>query len=214
MNSRRIALASLTLCITLTCLPMQVYTQQEGKPTYQSLLERVKKGDRTVDFTALRLAYSDDPPKNSGTDSETSTKMFAALRSKDYTKAVAYAEEIMKANYVDINAHLVAAMSFHEKKEPEKENLHRYVADGLIQSILRSGDGKSQATAFTVIDTSEEYVILRVYGLMPGSQGLESANGHHYDRLDAVNPKTHEKVTLYFNVDRPIGELEKIFKKQ
>ena len=30
--------------------------------------------------------------------------------------------------------------------------------------------------------TDEEYVILRDMGLMPDSQSLQEANGHHYDR--------------------------------
>jgi hypothetical protein len=48
---------------------------------------------------------------------------------------------------------------------------------------------------------------------MPGSQSLLNQNGHYYDRLDAVNPKTNEKVSLYFNIDRPYGALLKIFKQ-
>jgi hypothetical protein len=195
------------------CLPSRILSQQESKPTYESLLERVKKGDPAADFTALRLAYADNPPKDSeGTDSDTNKAMFSALRSKKYDEAVEYARKIVKGNFVDINAHYVLAVAYREKNDLEKEKFHRYVAEGLIKSILNSGDGKSQETAFVVISTAEEYVILRVLGLTPGSQSLQSANGHHYDRLDAVDPKTKQKVTLYFNIDRPYGALEKMFK--
>ena len=48
---------------------------------------------------------------------------------------------------------------------------------------------------------------------MPGTQSLLSIGGHYYDKLDATNPKTNEKVTLYFNIDRPYGSLMKIFKQ-
>lgn len=30
---------------------------------------------------------------------------------------------------------------------------------------------------------------------------------------EAVDPKTQRKVSLYFNIDRPYGALEKLFKK-
>ena len=203
---------SLGLIIALS--PATSYSMQESKSSYESLLERVKKGDPAADFTALRLAYADNPPKDAGgTDPDASQSMFSAMREKKYGKAIEYAEKILKGKFVDINAHLVASVAYKEKGDPEKEKFHRYVADGLIKSILGSGDGKSQETAFTVISTEEEYVILRVYGLMPGSQSLMSANGHHYDRLDAVNMKTNEKVTLYFNIDRPYRVLENMFKK-
>jgi hypothetical protein len=214
MSKRKYAFMLLGLGMILTFSPVASYSAQEAGASYDSLLERVKKGDPAADFTALRLAYADNPPKDAGgADPDVSKSMFSAMREKKYGKAIEYAEKIMKGNYVDINAHLIAFAAYKEKGDAEKEKFHRYVAEGLIKSILNSGDGKSQETAFTVISTGEEYVILRVFGLMPGSQSLLNANGHHYDRLDAVNPKTNEKVTLYFNIDRPYGELEKIFKK-
>jgi hypothetical protein len=213
MLKRNRAFVLLGLGLILTLSPAASYSAQEAAARYESLLERVRKGDPAADFTALRLAYADNPPKDAGgTDPEVSRSMFSAMRDKKYGKAIEYAEKIMKGNYVDIDAHLVASAAYKEQGDAEKEKYHGYVAEGLIKSILSSGDGKSQETAFTVISTEEEYVILRVYGLMPGSQSLLDAKGHHYDRLDAINPKTHEKVTLYFNIDRPYGALEKIFK--
>jgi hypothetical protein len=207
-----IMLLSLGLIMVFSQTPS--YSRQESKPSYESLLELVKKGDPAADFKALRLAYADNPPKDAGgTDPDASRSMLSAMREKDYAKAIEFAEKIRKSKFVNINAHLVASSAYKEKGNGEKEKFHRYVAEGLIKSILNSGDGKSQDTAFTVISTDEEYVILRVYGLMPGSQSLESSKGHHYDRMDAVNPKTNEKVTLYFNIDRPFGALESLFKK-
>lgn len=203
----------LSLILAFLCLSISIFSQQESKPTYESLLEKVKKSDPAADFTALRLAYADDPPKDSKrADSDTSKAMFSANRSRKYDQAIESAEKVLKGKFVDINAHLILATAYKEKKAPEKEKFHRYVAEGLIKSILKSGDGKSQETAYVVISTDEEYVILRVYGLMPDSQSLQEANGHHYDMLDAVDPKTNRKVTLYFNIDRPYGALEKLFK--
>ena len=64
-----------------------------------------------------------------------------------------------------------------------------------------------------VIDTKEEYVILRVFGLMPSKQSLLNEKEHSYDLLEAIDPKTNKTVPLYFNIDRPYGALEKIFAK-
>ena len=203
----------LRLFLTLTLFSASIFAQQGNKPTYENLLERVKKSDPAVDFTALRLAYADNPPKDSkGVDPDVRKAMFSAFNSKNYAKAIENAEKIVQSKFVDINAHLILAASYKEKNDSEKQTFHSYVAEGLIKSILNSGDGKSQEKAFVVISTDEEYVILRIFGLMPGMQSLENVNGHHYDRLDATDPKTKQKVTLYFNIDRPYGELEKIFK--
>jgi hypothetical protein len=212
MAKRKLILLGLGLVLALSSA--STYSKQDPKPSYESLLERVRKSDPAADFTALRLAYADAPPKDAGeTDPDASRSMYSAMREKNYGKAIEYAEKIMKGKFVDINAHLVASAAYKEKGNAEKEKFHRYVFEGLIKSILDSGDGKSQETAFTVISTEEEYVVLRVYGLMPGTQSLLSGKGHYYDRLDATNPKTNEKVTLYFNIDRPYGALQKIFKQ-
>ena len=214
MIQRKLSSLFLGICLSFIFSPVSIFSQQEGRQTYESLLERVKKSDPAMDFTALRYAYADNPPKDAKkVEPEASKTMFSAYRSKDYGKAIEYAEKILNGSYVDINAHLVAAAAYKEKKNAEKERFHRYVAEGLIKSILNSGNGKSRETAFVVISTSEEYVILRVLGLMIGSQSLESADGHHYDRLDANDPNTNKTVTLYFNIDRPYGALEKLFKK-
>lgn len=189
------------------------FTQQETKPSYASLLEKVKSSDPSADFTALRLAYFDSPPSDRvATDPKTSQTMQAALRDKKYDKVIESAQSILKGSYVDIDAHLALAAAYQGKKDADKEKFHGWVAEGLVKSILGSGDGKSQATAFTVIDTHEEYIILRVFGLERGTQSLQSANGHHYDKLDATDPKTKKVFTLYFNIDRPYGKLANLFK--
>jgi len=72
---------------------------------------------------------------------------------------------------------------------------------GLLDSITHSGDGRSFENAYEVIAVHEEYVILRFMGLMPSKQSESEKNGHSYDILEAVNPKTNEKITLYFNID-------------
>lgn len=201
-----------SVVLVITFMLIRVEAGQNGKTAYEDMLERVMKADPAVDFAALRFAYADNPPEGSGTDRDASRAMFIALRDKHYAKAIEEAEKVLNSKYVDINAHLVSAAAYKEKGNAEKEKFHRYVAEGLIKSILNTGNGKTKETAYTVIGVDEEYVVLRVFGLIPGSQALERDNGHHYDRLDATNPKTKEKVTLYFNVDKPFGALQKLFK--
>jgi len=211
---RAFLLCSLVLSFTFSPAVGFSLQSPQDKPSYETLLERVKKRDPAADFTALRLAYFDNPPKKSGdADPKLGDSMMAAIRDKKYAKALEYAEKIIENKYVDINAHLIASVANKEQGDAEKEQFHRYVADGLIKSILASGDGKKPETAYTVISTEEEYVILRVYGLMPQRQALLEEKGHYYDRLDAVDPKTKDTVSLYFNIDRPYGALLKIFKQ-
>ncbi len=107
---------------------------------------------------------------------------------------------MLDKSYVDIDAHLAAAYANKLLGDAGSEQLHRSIAQGLLASILKSGDGKTAATAWKVIAVEEEYEILRAGRLRPSSQAETPANGHWYDKLTALDAKD-AKVTLYFNID-------------
>ncbi len=85
----------------------------------------------------------------------------------------------------------------------------RRIARGLIDSILQSGDGKSEGTAFVVIEVAEEYSLMRALGLRPSNQALIHAQGHSYDRFDTQSNGTGQEVVVFFNIDRPLAVLDR-----
>jgi len=78
---------------------------------------------------------------------------------------------------------------------------------------LKSGDGKSIESAYVVIATDEEYALFNVLGLRGVSQALVNDKDHNYDRMDAVDRKTNQTTTFYFNIDIPFKWLSKSLKK-
>jgi len=100
-----------------------------------------------------------------------------------------------------MDAHFAEYIAYRESKNEEQAEFHKRILQGLLDSITHFGDGKSFETAFQVIEVHEEYVILRFMGLMPSKQSMSEKNGHSYDVMEAVNPKSNEKVTLYCNID-------------
>jgi len=42
---------------------------------------------------------------------------------------------------------------------------------------------------------------------------LVRKGAHSYDELEPIDPKTQQKVTLYFNIDKPVEHLNKLFSK-
>lgn len=202
------------LLLLLVLVSIDAQSQDLGKPKYEALVDRLKANDVTVDFKELRMAYAESQGYAPyGGDDEARKAMFAALRDKAYDKALEYAGKILKQNYVYINAHLVSSIAFGETKNLERASYHRRIADGLIQSILKSGDGKSPETAYVVITTAEEYTLFNVLGLRPVSQSLLHEKGHSYDKMDAKNPQTNQTTTFYFNIDIPFNWLANSLKK-
>lgn len=191
--------------LVITCIgcalisPALSQDKPNGRARYAELVERVKKGDKNVDFRDLRIAYAD---WSGGPDTDPQKKaMTGALNSKKYDEALKNADVVLDGDYADMDAHFVEYIANRELHRTEQAEFHKYVLQGLLDSITHSGDGKSFETAYEVITVHEEYVILRFMGLMPSKQSTSEKNGHSYDVLENVNPKTNEKVTLYFNID-------------
>ncbi|HEY6968910.1 MAG TPA: DUF4919 domain-containing protein [Candidatus Angelobacter sp.] len=177
---------------------------QDKQSQYASLLERVNEGDLSIDFQQLRFSYMDSPERHKAKDtSDQEKEMWQALNRKDYKKAVENADVVLANQFVSLDAHFVEYRAYLELQNASLSDFHKSVFAGLLKSITDSGDGKTPKTAYVVISTHEEYVLLSVRGLMPGRQSLVNEGGHNYDLLEARDPQSNQTVKLYFNVDIP-----------
>ena len=191
----------LVTAVSVVLLIVSGFGQEKptAKSRYDELAAKLKAGDKSVDFKELRLAYADSP---GGRDTDKQKKaMTAALNSKNYSDALKNADIVLAGDFADMDAHFVEYIANRELNHTDQAEFHKFIFKGLIDSILNSGDGKSAATAWQVVEVHEEYVVLRFLGLMPSKQSLSHKDGHSYDVMETVNPKSNEKVTLYFNID-------------
>jgi hypothetical protein len=170
-------------------------------PTYESLLASAQRGDPGVNFTALRMAWADRLANATTADSELRNKMFAALHADQWAAVIETGNQVLAQNYLDIDAHMFVAYAYEKSHQPEKAALHRTIGNGLMSSILASGDGRTPKTAFVVISVEEEYSVLRHYRLASGKQSLVNTEGHSYDVLTAQTD-SHEEATVLFNIDK------------
>jgi len=207
---------ALFACLWLAVGALAVLAQEDPKPdaeSYESMVGRLKQFDRTVDFTALRQAYTQSPdysPYGGGTD-KAHGAMFQAFGKKQYDKAIKEAEKVLKEYYLDIDAHIICQLAFAETGKRERADYHQFVSEGLVQSILDSGDGQSEKTAYAVVTVDEEYALLRVWGFGLRSQGLRHAEGHSYDVLTVIDRQTNEEKRIYFNIDPIFGSWKRLF---
>jgi hypothetical protein len=203
---KRRCTAVLVFCFATLFCPGQDEKKLEQKPSseYAALLARVQNGDTSIDFQKLRFSYMESPERKSAKDtSDQESGMFKALNANDFKEAIKNADTVLANEFVNLDAHYVESVAYGKLQDAEKADFHRRIFAGLFKSIIGSGDGKSPATAYVVISTNEEYIVLKVMGLTPGTQSLIHDGGHSYDRMEVKDRKTNETVTLYFNVDIP-----------
>ncbi|HET9226960.1 MAG TPA: DUF4919 domain-containing protein [Thermoanaerobaculia bacterium] len=203
----------LTAAVLLT---LQAVAQPAPAPTpqqeFQTLLERVKKSDASVDFTRLRQLQTQlDDYKPYGVSVE--EHPFKVLKAGNLDRAQALVQQILAESYLDVDAHNVGALLADKRGDKAAAAHHRYVLGGVIDSILASGDGKTAETAWVVIAVSEEYATVGVLGLQVVEQNLvrDAESGHSYDVLEVMDPETKTTQRVYFNIDSVMGALSKKF---
>ena len=112
----------------------------------------------------------------------------------------------LETSFVNIDLHGAAMAIYDKLGDKEKFALHEKIARGLVEAIMKAGDGKTAETAFPVIEVREEYTILGALGLEHSDQKLQSVGGHKYDVMTVE--KDGKPVDVYFNIDAPMKWLE------
>lgn len=184
--------------------PPKTTAPPQGKVSYDALVERAKKGDAGVDFTALRMAFYETDNYNPLAPMMTYRPLWGAIQQQDWAGAIKLAESVLAKNFVEVNAHMVAFIAHRQSGDAERAKFHRAIAEGLLNSIKASGDGKSIATAFEVISINEEYGLFRSMNLSPVRQSLLEEKGSSFDAIETVDPRTSARATYYFKVDKPL----------
>jgi hypothetical protein len=180
------------------------------KQEYQALLERVKKSDMSVDFTKLRRLHTQlDTYDPYGVESQ--ADLSNAFASGDPKQVKWLAERNLETNYLDLDAHAAAAAAADRLGERAAADHHRYVLQGVVDSVLASGDGKTPETAYTVVAISEEYATMAKLGLEVMGQALVRDGEHAYDLLHGMDPGTKATREVYFNIDPLMRALDKKF---
>jgi hypothetical protein len=180
-----------------------VRAAEDPEAAYQALLALAKANPPTVDWQALRFAYAARPSFQVFAGSTAKRVMFDAAEAGDCAKALPAARAVIAERFIDADAHLLAAFCEENGGDPLGARLDRAIGAGLVHSI-ETGDGRTPATAFTVIDVDEEYSALRALGLKVTSQSLIRAGAHSYDALATVSDKG-ESATYYFLIDRVLA---------
>jgi hypothetical protein len=113
-------------------------------------------------------------------------------------------------DFVDIRSHFSAAAAYKALGHDAEFQKELLIAKGLMQSILDSGDGKSQKTAYVVINTSEEYAVLEFLGIRATGQSLilghtnQTSGGPAYDVLHAT--QNGQNMDIYFDIAKFYGK--------
>jgi tetratricopeptide (TPR) repeat protein len=125
-----------------------------------------------------------------------------------YDEAAASGSDYLAENPSSISIYYHTGVAYLKSGKSEKAEEYFYKYQGLITSIIATGDGKSDESAYIVISSTDEYTIIQYFGYSVSQQVLQDQNGHYFDLLTVVTQSGEEK-KIYFNIDKPFGTLSK-----
>jgi hypothetical protein len=149
-----------------------------------------------VDLLQLREAYGMRADFEARCeDRDVSAKASSALVAHRFDDVVDVTGPALARCPVWIQLHLWRSAALRALGRDADADLHKRWTLGLIDTILKSGDGKTPETAYVTMSTTEEYAVLSRLGLEPKRQAL---TGGMRDVIDAVDESGHH-VSVYFN---------------
>lgn len=176
---------------------------QDAEGRYQALLAAAKISAPDVDWGQLRWAYAERPGFQVFAQTAARRQMLQAANATNCKDALPSAKAVIEEDYVDADAHFIAAYCEETAGDANASKLDREIAVGLVRSI-QTGDGLTADAAFTPITVDEEYAVMRALGLKVESQDLAQQGGHSYDVLHTLNEKG-ERGAYWFLIDRVLA---------
>ncbi len=198
------------LALGLLLAPLSVQAQDQApaaaapadaEAKYQALLAAAKTGTGPVDWTALRYADADRPSYVPDAPDPNRDALIKATNRRDYPAMLDLAQKVIDKEYLDAWAHEMASAAYSAAGRTDESHRELQIAVGLFRS-MRTGDGLSYDTAYTVIAVREEYDLLHISHLVMHQQSLQQHGGHTYDVLQTTDEAGQRPQTYYFQIDR------------
>jgi hypothetical protein len=179
--------------------------RRQLQASYADLTRRAAQGDQSVDFTVLRsdYPYTDqwDPYGNRTT--ALLDQAAAAATGKDCSSAMEKLDAILKLDFTIDAAHALRSDCLAATGREPAARIESNIADGLIHSLMDSGDGNSEGSAYVVMTQREEMDVLANRHLVVKLRQTQvrGANGHLYDVVQGTAATDGAVVrTVYFDV--------------
>jgi hypothetical protein len=187
-------------------LTLPVHAQQsaeQAKTKYSTILKQVQDGNLEINFRDFRLAGTLMAGPHASSLEQAEQINFRHLMEAGKTaEALDAANQALNRNYASLSGHMDAILACVKLNKPAEADFHRKLLIALLDSIQNSGDGKTPETAWFVVTIPEEYIFLDLrLKLHRTQQALVRKDGHAYDKLTVLDPKTSQTQEVWFNTD-------------
>lgn len=178
---------------------------------YSKLVAQLEGGQTEINYTEFRESFLDSEAfktaRRQSTDLMNLRKEMRELISKSkHAEVIDTAKKMASIDYTDMEAHKALQQAYKNLGDVPNNKKYHDIEFGLLNSIVKKGDGKTPLTAWPVIQVEEEYFILRMLGARVLGQSLSTA-GKLCDKMEVQIGE--EKKVYYFEVSKAFESYKK-----
>lgn len=189
--------------------PAKSSIKSVSEKSYSQLVNTAIQSADKGSYEDIRISYTDTKWYSPYSEPDPIKNMKGLLEEKKYKEVIQITQKNIYEYFAELELHYYSLIAYKELRDEDSFNWHRYVLNRLIDSILKSGDGKSTKSPFTVIAVREEYFFMGILGIEHKGQSLINVDGHAFDMFEVKKNQNFNSDKIYFNIDIPIAGLSK-----
>ena len=170
---------------------------------YAAFVKQLEAGQTDINYKAFRESFieSEQFIIASGKSMEYDSLenlMYEKMKIKDYQALIIVTKQMLSIDYTSMIAHKILRQTYSYLGDSLNAKKYKTIQFGLLNSIVKNGDGKTCATAWPVIQVKEEYFILQILGANLQKQTVDHTGGV-CDKME-VKTEEGENKTYYFEI--------------
>jgi hypothetical protein len=171
---------------------------------YSRLIKKLEAGQTNINYQEFRESFleSNQFKVNGNQKPDLGTlrnTMHELMHKSKYAEIIGIAKKMLSIDYTDMEAHKTLQQTYKIIGDISNRNKYHDIEFGLLNSIVKRGNGKTCQTAWPVIQVTEEYFILDMIGAKLLKQTLDNTGGL-CDRMEVQTDKGKE--VHYFEVSK------------
>lgn len=183
------------------------------KDKYSDYVKKLETSENDIDYQDFRFSFIESEQfkianKKSTELDNLKKEMYAQMDKSNSQEIIKITKQILSIDYTDMLAHKILRQTYKIIGDTENEAKYKTIQFGLLNSIVKKGDGKTCATAWPIIQIEEEYFILKMLDVKLQKQSIDNKGGL-CDKMD-VKTENGDQKTYYFETSRVFEGYKKL----
>jgi uncharacterized protein (UPF0297 family) len=179
---------------------------------YSAFVKQLENGEVDINYKEFRESFIESEQfkiasKGRREIDSLGSEMYKQIDEKNYKEIIQITKSILSIDYTNMFALKILRQTYNAIGDTINASKYKAIQFGLLNSIVKNGDGKTCATAWPVIQITEEYFILKMLGAELLNQSIDKTG--LCDKME-VKSNEGEKKIYYFETSKVFEGYKKL----